>query len=106
MVVFGSRNRKQIGPIMIRKTAIAPVVFAGLAGGFIALAPVASATTSLLADGPTVSSQTGAPVGDAHNGTDPLVPYGTDPSVPVRQGYIDSNHDEANTSNGEVDLGI
>jgi hypothetical protein len=32
------------------------------------------------------------------------VPYGTDPQVPYRLGYINPNHDEGNTTNGEVDL--
>jgi hypothetical protein len=41
-------------------------------------------------------------IGDA--GTDPLVPYGTEPQVPYRLGYVDSDHDEANTTAGQVDL--
>ena len=49
-----------------------------------------------------VSAETPSVVGSA--GTDPLVPYGTEPEIPYRLGYVDSNHDEANTSNGEVDL--
>jgi hypothetical protein len=61
-------------------------------GGAIALAPVASAAA------PTPPS----PVSSA--GTDPLVPYGTDPYVPYRLGYINPNHDEGNTTNGEVDV--
>ena len=60
-------------------------------GGAIALAPIASAA-------PTPPT----PVGSA--GTDPLVPYGTDPHVPYRLGYINPNHDEGNTTNGEVDV--
>src|ERR1700712_2585674 len=57
-------------------------------GGAVALAPVASAT--------------GSPIGSA--GTDPLVPYGTEPHVAGVLGYVDSSHDEANTTNGQVDL--
>jgi hypothetical protein len=48
-------------------------------GGAIALAPIASADTN------------------------PLVPYGTDPHSPYVLGYRVSNHDEANTTNGQVD---
>jgi hypothetical protein len=97
---------------MISRIAVgAPLVIAGLVGGVIALTPV---TTTALADGPTstvasqkdvpISADTGAPVGDAINGTDPLVPFGTDPQVPVTLGYVNRNHDEGITSNGQVDL--
>jgi hypothetical protein len=99
---------------MIRRIAItAPVIIAGVAGGLIALTPVTVATTSL-ADGPTstaawqknvpVSGATGAPFGDATDGADPLVPYGTEPQVPVTTGYVNRNHDEGITTNGQVDL--
>jgi hypothetical protein len=59
---------------------IAPWLAAAAIGGAIALAPVASADT------------------------DPLVPYGTNPQVPYVLGFHESNHDEANTTNGQVDL--
>jgi hypothetical protein len=59
---------------------IAPWLAAAAIGGAIALAPIASANT------------------------DPLVPYGTDPHVPYVLGYHESNHDEANTTNGQLDL--
>jgi hypothetical protein len=49
-------------------------------GGAIAFAPIASADT------------------------DPIVPYGTDPQSPYVLGFHVSNHDEANTSNGFVDV--
>jgi hypothetical protein len=49
-------------------------------GGAIALAPIASADT------------------------DPLVPYGTTPHAPDILGFHESNHDEANTTNGQVDV--
>jgi hypothetical protein len=39
----------------------------------------------------------------ASTGTDQLVPYGTDPPVPSL-GFHESNHDEANTTNGFVDV--
>jgi len=94
----------------IRYLAPFTVAAAAAAIGF------APATPTLLADGPTsttssqqnapISAETGAPLGDEGLGTDPLVPYGTDPQLPVTPGYIDSNHDEGVTSNGEVDLGI
>ncbi len=65
------------------KTAIkyfAPWVAAAAIGAAIALAPVASADT------------------------DPLVPYGTDPHAPYVLGYHVSNHDEADTTNGQLDV--
>ena len=51
-----------------------------------------------------ISAATGAPSGDAKYGTDPLLPYGTDPQFPVTPGYVDRNHDEGITTNGEVDM--
>lgn len=97
------------------KTRIAfatPLLAVGLAAGFVALAPVSS--TMSVAAGPTstaawqkntpVSADTGAPLGDAKAGTDPLVPFGTDPQVPVTTGYVNRNHDEGITTNGQVDL--
>ena len=42
-----------------------------------------------------------APIASAD--TNPLVPYGTDPHSPYVLGYHVSNHDEANTTNGQVD---
>ena len=35
--------------------------------------------------------------------TNPVVLYGTDPHSPYVLGYHVSNHDEANTRNGQVD---
>ena len=90
----------------------APLLAAGILGGFVATAP-ATTPLAVLADGQTstavdptypISGETGAPFGDARNGTDPLVPYGIEPQAPVTPGYVDQNHDEGNTSNGEVDL--
>jgi hypothetical protein len=46
----------------------------------------------------------GAPAAPASAGTDPLVPYGTDPHSPYVFGYHVSDHDEANTTNGQVDV--
>jgi hypothetical protein len=40
----------------------------------------------------------------ATNGTDPLVPYGTNPHVRHALGYHVSNHDETNTTNGQLDV--
>jgi hypothetical protein len=90
------------------RIAYAPLLAAGLVGGFIALGPTAVTTladpTSTAVDptGP-IAADTGAPLGDAGAGTDPLVPYGTLPQAPVRLGYIDRNHDEGVTTNGQVD---
>ena len=76
---------------------VTPWLAAAAIGGAIALAPIASAATH-----PAPVAATPTAVGSA--GTDPLVPYGTDPYVPYRLGYINPNHDEGNTTNGEVDL--
>ncbi len=80
----------------ITKTAGFTAITAALAGVLIAFAPGAAADTVALADGHPIA--TGESVG-----TDPLIPFGTEPMSPVRLGYGDSNHDEANTSNGGVD---
>lgn len=69
---------------------------AAVAGLLIALAPAAAADATAMADGP--SDGPGQPVG-----ADPLIPFGTLPMSPVRLGYVDSDHDEANTSGGGVD---
>ena len=74
---------------------VAPWLAAVAIGGAIAFAPIASAVT------PVASAATPAPVSSA--GTDPLVPYGTDPHVPSL-GFDESNHDGANTTNGFVDV--
>ena len=76
---------------------VAPWLAAAAMGGAIALAPIASAATH-------PAPAAAAPSAVGHAGTDPLVPYGTDPYVPYRLGYINPNHDEGNTTNGEVDL--
>ncbi len=76
---------------------VAPWLAAAAIGGAIALAPIAGAAVPLMPSTDQSVAASGA-------GTDPLVPFGTDPSVAPRLGYIDSNHDEANTTNGQVDL--
>ena len=58
---------------------IAPWLAAAAIGAAIALAPIASADTNS------------------------AVPYGTDPHIPSL-GYQVSNHDEANTTNGFIDV--
>lgn len=88
---------------------IAPWLAAAAIGAAMGLAPVASADSgsvpvpqgNLVAD-PGVSD-TAAPTPDG-TGTDPLVPYGTNPVSPFRLGYINPNHDEGNTTNGEIDV--
>jgi len=67
-------------------------------GSVVALAPVANATAL---PAPVSHSVTVSASGE---GTDPLVPFGTEPQEPAHLGYVDSNHDEANTTNGQVDL--
>ena len=64
-------------------------------GGAVALAPIASAATP---QAPTASSSVGSA------GTDPLVPFGTDPHSPYVFGYHTSDHDESNTTNGQLDV--
>ena len=67
-------------------------------GAAIALAPAASAATLSAPIAPAMSFvMDGA-------GADPLVPFGPEPQVPGRLGYVDSNHDEVNTTNGQIDL--
>ena len=59
---------------------LAPWLAAAAIGGAIVMAPIASADTN------------------------PAVPYGTDPHSPYVLGFHESNHDEANTTNGQVDV--
>jgi hypothetical protein len=73
-------------PIKFVATALA----AAAIGGAVALAPIAAAATQT--------------TNTAAGGASPLVPYGTDPAIPYRLGYVDSNHDEANTTSNNVDL--
>jgi hypothetical protein len=75
---------------------LAPWMAAAAIGGAVALAPIASAAVAPAQPGPVAS------VGTA--GTDPVVPYGTDPHSPYVLGYHVSDHDEANTTNGQVDV--
>jgi hypothetical protein len=91
-----------------------PVLAAGIVATMVAFVPAAQVATTLLADAPVstasakpdsvISADTGAPLGTAHDGTDPLVPNGTEPQAPVKLGYLDRNHDEGITTNGEVDV--
>jgi hypothetical protein len=78
---------------------VAPWLAAGALGAAIALAPVAGAAA---VSAPVPNAATPPAVGPA--GTDPLVPYGTLPQAPYRLGYVDSNHDEINTTNGQLDV--
>jgi hypothetical protein len=74
----------------------APWVAAAAMGAAVALAPIASAATA-------PSPHTGPAATAASAGTDPLVPFGTDPHSPYVFGYHVSNHDESNTTNGQLD---
>ena len=74
---------------------VAPWLAAAAIGGAVALAPIASAATPPAPTAP-------ASVGTA--GTDPLVPFGTDPHSPYVFGYHTSDHDESNTTNGQLDV--
>jgi hypothetical protein len=59
---------------------VAPWLAAAAIGGAITLAPIASADTN------------------------PLVPYGTNPTSPYAPRYHVDNHDEVNTTNGFLDV--
>ena len=59
---------------------IAPALGAAAVGAAIVLAPIASADSN------------------------PQVPYGTNPRVPFRLGYINPNHDEGDFTNGQLDV--
>jgi hypothetical protein len=83
---------------MIKK--IAPWMATAAIVTVIGFAPVAA--TAAAEPAPVVSTTQTAPASAA--GTDPLVPFGADPSVPYQLGFIDPNHDNANTTNGQVDL--
>jgi hypothetical protein len=94
--------------IILAATLVAAGLLSGLIGGI-----ACGLASAALADGPTstavdptspVSAKTGAPFGDAKYGADPLLPYGTAPQFPVTPGYVNRNHDEGVTTNGEVDL--
>jgi hypothetical protein len=85
--------------IMRTRTYVTSGLVAAAIGGAIALAPIAGAATL---PAPMAGATAHSAIGDA--GTDPLVPYGTEPQVPYRLGYVDSNHDEADTTAGQVDL--
>jgi hypothetical protein len=82
-IIVGSKMRRSTSRRNIMETSIkyiAPWLGAAAVGAAIVLAPVAGADT------------------------DPLVPYGTEPSVAHVLGFHESNHDEANTTNGQLDL--
>jgi hypothetical protein len=79
-------------------TYVIPGLAAIAIGSVVALAPAANAAPL---PAPVASSVTVSASGE---GVDPLVPYGTEPQEPSHLGYVDSNHDELNTTNGQVDL--
>jgi hypothetical protein len=88
---------------------LSPWLAAAAIGAAVGLAPAASATTGST---PVPQSQVVAHSAPSprpapkpyETGPDPLVPYGTDPYVPFRLGYYNPNHDEGNTTNGQVDV--
>ncbi|WP_101952513.1 hypothetical protein [Mycobacterium sp. 3519A] len=73
---------------------LAPVMAVAAIG--VALAPVASAATVAI---PHTAQSTVSTAG-----TDPIVPFGTDPHSPYVLGYHTSDHDESNTTNGQIDV--
>jgi hypothetical protein len=76
---------------------LAPSLAAAAIGGAVVLAPLASAATHV-APAPTPATSS------APTDTDPLVPYGTDPHSPYVFGYHTSDHDESDTTNGQLDV--
>ena len=88
---------------------IAPWLAAVAISSAIGLAPAANASvaatsvpqSNVVAHSAPAPSPAQTP---ADSGPDPLVPYGTEPTVPFRLGYLNPNHDEGNTSNGELDV--
>lgn len=82
------RSSRTLAPWLVAAAISGAIAFAPTAGAAVTTAPVTNSATP-------PSSNTG---------TDPLVPYGTEPSIPYRLGYVDSDHDEANTTNGQLDL--
>ena len=81
---------KHFAPWIAAAAIAASFGFAPIAGAVTDPAPVIAATSEP------------NPVGDT--GTDPLVPFGADPQIQYLLGFIDSNHDNANTTNGQIDL--
>lgn len=81
---------KRVGTFVAAMAAAATLAFAPAANAEPVHVPVGGAAIPA------------GPVGGP--GTDPLVPYGTDPVVPYTLGFIDPNHDNGNTTNGQVDL--
>lgn len=71
---------KQEDTMKSPKRFIAPAAAALAIGGAVLFAPIASADT------------------------DPLVPYGSEPHSHYTFGYHVSNHDETNTTNGQLDV--
>ena len=71
---------------------------------FLATALAAAAISGAVALAPIAAADTGSPATTIASGASPLVPYGTNPDVPYRLGYVDSNHDEADTTSNNVDL--
>jgi hypothetical protein len=96
------------GAIMnIKIRTIAPWLAAAALASAVGLAPVAGASVaaSTFAQSNVVAHSAPAPSpAPAETGPDPLVPYGTEPTVPFRLGYVNPNHDEGNTTNGELDV--
>jgi hypothetical protein len=79
-------------------TYVIPGLAAIAIGSVVALAPAANAAPL------PAPAATSVIVSASGGGTDPLVPFGTEPQEPGHLGYVDSNHDEVNTTNGQVDL--
>ena len=89
-------------------TYVAPWLTAAGMGAAIALSPVASAAAAAPVAQRTVVTRPAPSPTRARTpfetGPDPLVPYGTDPQVPFRLGYVNPNHDEGDFTNGEIDV--
>ncbi|CAN5358991.1 hypothetical protein BH09ACT8_BH09ACT8_04120 [soil metagenome] len=83
----------------------AAIVSAGLSAAVVGLAAPAQAELghSLWATHQNTTAAA-APMTIVGGGTNPFVPFGTNPQVRTPVGLQPSNHDEIDTTNGRVDL--
>ncbi|MCV7224523.1 hypothetical protein [Mycolicibacterium komossense] len=86
---------------MTTTNRVAPWIAAAAIAASFGFAPIAGAATEQM---PVIAATTTQPAPGGTNGTDPLVPFGADPQIPYQLGFIDHNHDNGNTTNGQLDL--
>lgn len=100
----------------VNKVGLAGIVGGGLIAAVLGLAAPAQADVGhhAWAAQQNPSARVSAPAGFPHaqmlltsvvgSNPDPLVPYGTNPQVQTPIGLQSSNHDEVDTTSGQVDL--